>query len=156
MVALRRGPAGGINSARGLLADSVVTPELLRRRLADLARGVRLLVRPLVTRLETRDCALQVLASSTSAAANYRAATRARSHVEFTAKIGVALEEADETLFWLEHLRDCEVIDASSQAVLDEARQLVAILTAARSTARARQRTLARSVAGGDRTSHWR
>jgi four helix bundle protein len=34
--------------------------------------------------------------------ANYRAACRARSHREFTAKIGTVEEESDESLFWLE------------------------------------------------------
>jgi four helix bundle protein len=42
----------------------------------------------------------QLAKSATSVAANYRAARRARSHAEFTARIGVVAEEADETLFW--------------------------------------------------------
>ena len=41
----------------------------------------------------------QLLRSSTSVAANYRAACRARSQAEFIAKIGVVIEEADESLF---------------------------------------------------------
>jgi four helix bundle protein len=44
----------------------------------------------------------QMVRSSTSVAANYRAACLARSRVEFIAKIGVVQEEADETLFWME------------------------------------------------------
>jgi four helix bundle protein len=39
--------------------------------------------------------------ASTSAAANYRAARRARSHAEFTAKMGIVSEGADESVFWL-------------------------------------------------------
>ena len=41
----------------------------------------------------------QYLASSTSVAANYRAARKGRSHAEFTAKIGLVAEEADECVF---------------------------------------------------------
>ncbi|PYR65256.1 MAG: hypothetical protein DMF88_20510 [Acidobacteria bacterium] len=41
---------------------------------------------------------------STSTAANYRAARRARSHDEFIAKLGIVSEEADESAFWLKRL----------------------------------------------------
>jgi hypothetical protein len=43
----------------------------------------------------------QLAKSATSQAANYRASRRARSHTEFTSRIGVVAEEADESLFWL-------------------------------------------------------
>jgi four helix bundle protein len=44
----------------------------------------------------------QILRSAMSVAANYRAACRGRSAAEFTAKLGIAVEEADETCLWLE------------------------------------------------------
>jgi len=78
--------------------------------------------------------------SSASAAANHRAAGRARSHAEFTSKLGLALEECDESLFWLEHMRDCHIADERPLApVLNEARSLVAILTTSHKTARRRE-----------------
>ena len=43
----------------------------------------------------------QLISACTSVGANYRAARRARSHAEFTAKIGVVAEEADECEYWL-------------------------------------------------------
>jgi four helix bundle protein len=46
----------------------------------------------------------QLLKAGTSVAANYRSACRSRSHAEFTARIGVVLEEADESELWLELL----------------------------------------------------
>jgi four helix bundle protein len=46
--------------------------------------------------------ACQLCKAATSVGANYRAACRGRSKAEFAAKIGVVLEEADESLFWLE------------------------------------------------------
>ena len=48
----------------------------------------------------------QLLRSGTSIGANCRVACRARSRAEFVAKLGIVLEEADETAFWLELLRD--------------------------------------------------
>jgi four helix bundle protein len=79
----------------------------------------------------------QLLRSSTSMAANYRAAGRSRSKAEFIAKIGVVVEEADETVFWLEMLADSGIVRPTKlQDLLAEATQLVAIFTASRKTAR--------------------
>jgi four helix bundle protein len=70
-------------------------------------------------------------------AANYRAAGRSRSRAEFVAKIGVVVEEADETVFWLEMLAESGIVRSSRlQDLLSEAMQLVAIFTASRKTAR--------------------
>ena len=52
----------------------------------------------------------QILRSATGMAANYRAAGRSRSKAEFIAKIGVVVEEADETVFWLEMLADSGLV----------------------------------------------
>jgi four helix bundle protein len=56
----------------------------------------------------------QFLRSGTSVAANYRAACRARSRADFISKLGVVLEEADETLFWLDCLVDSEIVSQDS------------------------------------------
>jgi four helix bundle protein len=79
----------------------------------------------------------QVLRSATGMAANYRAAGRSRSKSEFIGKIGVVIEEADETVFWLEMLRDGGIVKpAKLDSMLDEANQLLAIFTASRRTAK--------------------
>jgi four helix bundle protein len=52
----------------------------------------------------------QVLRSATSIAANYRAAGRGRSKAEFTAKLGVVIEETDETVLWLELLAESGIV----------------------------------------------
>ena len=86
---------------------------------------------------EGRHLVSQLFRSSTGVAANYRAACRARSRKEFIAKIGIVLEEADETLFWLEFSQDIEVLEGDLIARLcDEANQLIAIFSATQSTAR--------------------
>lgn len=48
----------------------------------------------------------QIFRSSSSAAANYRAMCRARSLKERYSKICIVVEEADETLFWIELMKD--------------------------------------------------
>ena len=79
----------------------------------------------------------QVLRSATGIAANYRAAGRSRSKAEFIAKIGVVVEEADETVFWLEMLADSGIVRSEKLAnLLTEATELVAIFIASRKTAR--------------------
>jgi four helix bundle protein len=79
----------------------------------------------------------QILRSATGMAANYRAAGRSRSKAEFIAKIGVVIEEADETVFWLEMLQDSGIVKPTKlDSMLDEANQLLAIFTASRRTAK--------------------
>ena len=46
----------------------------------------------------------QIVRSSASVAANYRASTRSRSDAEFFSKICIVVEECDETQFWLDYL----------------------------------------------------
>jgi len=70
-------------------------------------------------------------------AANYRAVGRARSRAEFVAKLGVVVEEADETVFWLEMLGDSGIVPANKmRKMLDEANQLMLIFSASRKTAK--------------------
>jgi four helix bundle protein len=52
----------------------------------------------------------QVLRSGTSVAANYRAVCHSRSKAEFVAKLGVVVEEIDETVFWLELLIESGIV----------------------------------------------
>jgi len=70
-------------------------------------------------------------------AANYRAVGRARSKAEFVAKLGVVVEEADETVFWLELLTDSRIVSPKKmREILNEANQLMLIFSASRRTAR--------------------
>ena len=79
----------------------------------------------------------QLLRSGTSVGANYRAAGRARSKAEFIAKIAVVVEEADETVFWLELLHDGGIVKPERlQELMGEANELAAIFAAALRTAK--------------------
>jgi four helix bundle protein len=73
--------------------------------------------------------------AGTAVAANYRAACRGRSDAEFIAKIGVVLEEADESALWLELMIDNGVMKkARLDGLLREAEELTAIMAATRLT----------------------
>ena len=88
---------------------------------------------------EARVIGRQVLRSGTPVAANYRAVCRARSRAEFVAKIGVVLEEIDETVFWLELLIETGIVSQSRmENLLKEASELLAIFAASQRTARNR------------------
>ena len=72
---------------------------------------------------------------------NYRASCRARSHAEFTAKIGLVAEESDESLGWLEFVEAGRLIASPELTpLIEEARELVAIFSASYGTARRHQR----------------
>ena len=77
----------------------------------------------------------QLVRSGTSVGANYRPACRSRSRAEFAAKLGVVAEEADETVYWLEVIRDGNLLPAKKLTeLLKEADELTAIFTAGRRT----------------------
>ena len=70
----------------------------------------------------------QIIRSSSSVAANYHAATRARSDAEFLSKICIVNEECDETDFWLNYLKRINFLSADeSRIIQDEVNQLVRI-----------------------------
>jgi len=78
-----------------------------------------------------RAVASQLVQSGMSVAANYRAACRGRSHAEFISKIGVAEEEADETVPWLELIVEDKLLPETKIApLLKEANELTAIMAA--------------------------
>jgi four helix bundle protein len=80
----------------------------------------------------------QLLHSGTSVAANYRAVCRAKSHADFISKLKTTVEEADESLLWLELFEDSDVCVASIVAPLkSEADELVRILQTSLTTAKA-------------------
>lgn len=81
-------------------------------------------------REEVRVCGRQMLRSGTSVAAHVREASRGRSDAEFVSKMGGALQEADETLLWLELLREeCGASATTSVPIETEANELISIIT---------------------------
>jgi four helix bundle protein len=108
----------------------------LKARTKKFALDVIRFVRLLPQTDEGRIIGQQLMRAGTGVGANYRAVCRARSRAEFVAKLGVALEEADESAFWLELIVDLRMVAGNRGAnLLDEANQLTAILAASSITA---------------------
>ena len=111
--------------------------EKLKKITKDFAIRIVKLYRALPNTGEAKVIGNQFLRSGTAIAANYRASCRARSNAEFIAKIGVVVEEADETVFWLEMLVDCEIFTESKMKdLIQEGNELLAIFAASQTTAK--------------------
>jgi four helix bundle protein len=120
-----------------MLSGSVSKPEALRDRTKKFAMRVIRLFQHLPRSTEAQVLGKQLLRAATSVGANYRAAGRARSKAEFVAKIGIVVEEADETIFWLECLMESGIVKPDLlRDLLAEANELVAIFAASQRTAR--------------------
>jgi four helix bundle protein len=120
-----------------------IQAEQLKQRTKDFAVRVVRAIETLPRKPSATVIGRQVLRSATSIAANYRAACRSRSRGEFIAKLGLVIEEADETAFWLEMLVDTALIPPKRMAqLIDEANQLVAIFTASKRTAETAKSTI--------------
>lgn len=83
---------------------------------------------------EAREAGRQLRRAATSLRSNYRAARKGRSRKEFTAKLGIASEEADESVDWLQYVRDGRI--KHDPALLQEATELAKIMAKAYRTAK--------------------
>lgn len=111
--------------------------EELRNRTKQFAIRIVRLYQAMPKTIEAQVIAKQLLRSGTSVAANYRAVCRARSQKEFIAKIGIVIEEADESVFWLELLTETDIFPEHKLGNLrQEANELLAIFAASQRTAK--------------------
>ncbi|WP_460675226.1 four helix bundle protein [Larkinella ripae] len=95
-------------------------------------RSVRVF-QALPTTSEAQLIGKQFLRAASSTGANYRAACRARSKAEFYAKLSITIEEADESLFWMEILSETEIMPYSRlESLMNEATEIVKVLSKAR------------------------
>ena len=79
----------------------------------------------------------QLLRCGTSVGANYRASCRARSQADFIAKMGIVLEEADESIYWMELLVESGLIRQERMTgLISEANEIVAITVTSIKTAK--------------------
>ncbi|MBZ5722156.1 MAG: four helix bundle protein [Acidobacteriia bacterium] len=117
-----------------------MTPDELRGRTKSFALRIVKLYRALPKTPDAQVLGKQLLRCGTSVAANYRASCRARSRAEFAARIGIVVEEADESGFWLEMLADGEIVrEELLKDLLQESKELTAIFTATRQSVRGRK-----------------
>ena len=106
----------------------------MKMRTKDFALRVIRMCRALPSTDEAQIIKRQILRSATSVGANYRAACRARSNAEFFSKISIVIEEADETLFWLEVLQETGIFKPELLETLHkENEEILKIMVSARS-----------------------
>ncbi|HET9377896.1 MAG TPA: four helix bundle protein [Chthoniobacterales bacterium] len=110
---------------------------MLANRTVQFADDVLDLIDDFVPGIKTRIISEQLIRSATSTAANYRAAQRARSRAEFSAKMCTLLEEADESKFWLERIErkglSCQL--QRVRLAIASADEIIAMTFSARRTA---------------------
>jgi four helix bundle protein len=115
----------------------VSTAKEMQERTKAFAIRVLGYTRAMPRTMEARGIARQLVRCGTSVGANYRAACLARSKADFVAKLGIVLEEADESKYWLELLAEsgfCK--DGGIEELAREAGELTSILVASIKTAR--------------------
>lgn len=112
-------------------------PDELKKRTKQFGLRIIKLVESLPANKVANTIGNQLLRCGTSVGANYRSACRGRSKPDFIAKAGIAIEEADESLYWMELLIEADLVkEENFKPLMQEANELIAILTASVKTAR--------------------
>lgn len=82
----------------------------------------------------------QLIRCGTGVGSNYRAACRSRSTKEFVSKLGTVLEEADESIYWIELIIEGKVLpEKRTNSLVKEAKELASIMAKSRITASKRK-----------------
>ena len=115
--------------------------EEMKARAHKFSVEVILLLQSIPDRTDTRRVKDQLAGAASGLDLNWRAACRARSHKEFTAKLGTLLEEADEAegcldTIWDARLSTCE----DARRLRAESKELRAIFAKASATATRNER----------------
>lgn len=114
-----------------------MTQQQLKDRTKKFAIETILTLRKLPKNVENEVISKQLIKSSTSVAANYRATCRSKSKADFINKIKIVEEEADESSFWMEVITEIDSSQSKNfKSLLNEAGELTAIFTATGKTVR--------------------
>lgn len=114
----------------------IMDKEELKKRTKQYALRIIKLVRALPKTIDGKAIGSQLIRSGTSVAANYRAVCRARSRAEFISKLGIVIEEADESAFWLEIIIESGLMDKKLIiSLLQETDELIAIMVSSSNSA---------------------
>ena len=109
----------------------------MKRRTKEFAKEIIKLCRKLPNNREGRLIGDQIFRAGTSVAANYRSACRARSKAEFISRLSIVEEEADESLFWLEVIKEMKVFQYEKlDEIMQENDEILAIIVASIRTAK--------------------
>lgn len=109
----------------------------MKRRTKEYAKRIIKLCRSLPDTWEARRVSDQLFRAGTSVGANYRATCRARSKVEFISKLSIVLEEADESLYWLEIIAETKMLQEKLLlSLMQQGNELTAIITSTINTSK--------------------
>jgi four helix bundle protein len=118
------------------IEEAAMNKAELKDRTKQFALRIIKVVEALPNTTAGRTVGNQLVRSGTSVGANYRSACRARSTAEFVAKLGVVVEESDESAYWLELIAESKMLKQQLlQPLLQEANELTAIMVASRRSA---------------------
>ena len=103
--------------------------EDLKKRTKEYALRIIKLIEALPKTKVAKTIGNQLIRCGTSVGANYRAVCRARSTAEFIAKLGIVIEEADESAFWLELIIEKNIFKKELiESILKETNEIIAIM----------------------------
>ena len=109
----------------------------LKKRTKSYALIIIKLYSSLPKKMEMQVIGKQILRSGTSVGANYREGCRARSSQEFLAKLGISLQELEETAYWLELLIEIDYLKKEIiKSLMQETNELIAIFVSSINTAK--------------------
>jgi four helix bundle protein len=115
--------------------------KILEGRLKNLAYRIVAMCEHLPKKKIAGIIEMQLLRSAFSAAANYRAACKGISTKAFISKLSIAFEEADESLFWLEVIKELKLLpEKKLSLIIIEAIELSSILASSRKTLQKKQK----------------
>ncbi|HUW30064.1 MAG TPA: four helix bundle protein [Planctomycetota bacterium] len=115
-------------------------PDLMQRTRDYACRIIRLYC-ALPKRTEAQVVGKQLLRAGTSVGAHVREGKRSRSDAEMLSKTGGALQELEETAYWLELLVDAKIMEAQRLSdLMKETDELLAILMSSTKTIKKRIR----------------
>ena len=116
-------------------SEKIQFAEVFKKRTKKFVVDNIKLYRKLPKTEEAKIVGRQLLRSSSSVGANYRAACRARSQAEFHAKLSTVVEEADESLFWMEILVEAEIIEKNTlKELYAEGSEILKVAASSRKT----------------------
>lgn len=119
------------------MTEKEIFIEMMKTRTKKLASDVILFVETLKINKASSVITYQIIKSATSTGANYRATCKARSKKEFFSKISIAVEEVDETEYWLEVIQDTNLSSNPNELnrLIKESNELNKILSKTRNSA---------------------
>lgn len=130
------------NLYRKVIINSVLMKEKMLIRTKKVGLDVIQLLNELPNNTSSWAISKQIVRSSTSVGANYRAACRAKSAADFINKLKIVEEEADETIYWMEILEDSGLIKYGRlDGMKSEVKEVLSIVVSAIKTMRKKHNT---------------